>query len=235
MEKVFLHGENVVLSRERLTQIKEGLSLGEIEEIHPESFSQKGTGFFERQLFAGRRFLLLEFFEKDQIRQFDLEKFSAFLEGPDRPEGFIVWCGFEVTGSHHFLEIIRQNKFRETKFDISPRVFKLVDAFFEPRRSLAGLYQLAGKEFEWEKEGIFLVQMLIKRTRQLLWLLYEAGSFKKLHPFVQKKLRQSQSGFGQTSTLLKIYRKLSGLEKHLKSRAVDLETHFFLLYESLDT
>lgn len=235
MEKILLHGENTLLSRQRLSQIKDGLNSDELEEIRPEKFFRESVGFFERQLFGGRRFLLMEFFEKDELRKLDLNKLSSFLSGQDLPDGLIFWFGFELPSTNPLFKNIQEGIFQATKFDISPKVFKLVDAFFEPRRSLSRLYQLLGKDFEWEKDGSFLIFMLIKRTRQLLWFSHKASSFNGLHPFVQKKLSQGPLNLGQKFRLLKLYQNLVSIEKKLKSQATDLESRFFLLYESLPT
>lgn len=233
MEKILLHGENTLLSRQRLSQIKDGLDSGELEEIRPEKFFREGTGFFERQLFSGRRFLLMEFFEKDDLRKLDSNKLSSFLSGQDLPDGFIFWFGFELTASLPLFKNLQESRFQVTKFDISPKVFKLADAFFEPRRSLTNLYQLLGKNFEWEKEGSFLIYMLIKRTRQLLWFSHGAEAFSRLHPFVQKKLSQSSLNSNRPRRLLEVYQNLVSAERSLKSQSPDLESRFLLLYENL--
>ncbi len=233
MEKILLHGDNFLASRQQLFQLKERLGAAKLEEINASKFSSAGTGFFERQLFGGQRFLLLEFFEKEELKRLDLEKLVSFLDGPDLPDGFIIWCGFELTPANPFLKILQKEKFRGTKVDVSVRVFKLVDAFFEPNRNLFKLYQLAGNDFEWDKEGIFLVLMLTKRTRQLLWSFFQVEALKKLHPYVQNKLTQRAPSFRGAVRLIRLYKYLAALENNLKGRFVDLESHFFLMYESL--
>ena len=233
MEKILLHGENSLLSRQQLSKIKEGLAYGELEEVSVDKFAVGGIGFFERRLFGGRHFILLEFFEKEDLKRIDPEKLSNYLSGHDLPDGFVVWCGFDLTASSPLLKILQKEKFWETKVDVSVKVFNLVDAFFDSNRNLSKLYQWVGGEFEWEKEGIFLVLMLTKKTRQLLWSYYGSDSAKNLHPYVQKKLAQSVASLKEPPRLLKLYKSLALLESNLKSRFVDLESHFFLLYESL--
>lgn len=231
MNGYFLHGENLTLSRQKLMELRSGLTAEEFTNVSPSELSLKRTVIFEDGLFGQLRLFILEFFEKEDLPGFNVEKFARFLESPHLPQGFVIWFGFELSRSHELFKTLKLNKFLESKFDISPQVFKIVDAFFSPGRSRPLLYPLLSNFFSTESEGIFLVQMLIKHVRQLFWAFYEPPVWQVVHPFVRKKLSQELKIWGDPTRLLNLYRKLLSLEKSLKSGKVELASEVLILYD----
>lgn len=227
----FLHGENLTLSRQNLLELRDALGADGFTTVSAPDLSLKRATIFEDDLFGPSRLLILEFFEKEDLPGFDLEKFTRFLESPNLPPDFVIWFGFELPSSHGLFKILKLNKFVESKFEISPLVFRIVDAFFNPIRSRSLFYPLLTSFSSAEGEGIFLVQMLVKRVRQLFWALYQPPVWSSVHPFVKKKLGQEMKVWGDATKLLSLYRNLLNLERSLKSGKVELLSEILVLYE----
>lgn len=235
MTRIFLHGENILSSRQYLNELKTNFRVERWRSLAAADFVDRTVGFFERSFWEPSLFFLLEFFEKNELRDFRLEKLSSFLRSPDQPEGLLLWFGFEVPESNPLIRELRRNNFEEKKFNLSPQIFKLVDTFWE-RSGLDLTFPKALSTLPLpEKEQIFLVQMLIKRTRQILWATLGCLALKKVHPFIRQKIARTATRVGIKPRLAALYQGLVDLDQDLKSHETDWESRILLLYEKFIT
>ena len=225
MSRYILHGENTLASRQKLSEIKGSHD----PTLVSGGFSSSGLPQ-ENQMFSLSKVFVLEFFEKDQLRKFDAERFLSDLKIAGRDLTTVFWFGFELTASNKILTQSKAAGFRELKFSVSPLVFKLADSFFAPKGTKNSFYKNLSDFGGAKGDEVFLVQMLIRNARLKLWASFKNDSYNNLIGFSKK---QAEYGHHLTQKkLLGIFESLVALEKKVKSGPIDLVSHTLLLYES---
>lgn len=220
-----LHGENTLMSREKFNDLKSGFdpSLVSIQ-------SFREPPHLENQMFSQPKAVITEFFEKDDFKEFDQQKFFDYLDTVDRGTAIILWFCFELTISNTFLSQVKGRGFEEFKFSVSPLVFKIVDSFFEPKSQRLVFYRLLTDFGRTRGDEVFLIQMLIRKLRFGLWASLNNNSYKSMSGFIKR-----QAEFGKQvpqRTLTTLFESFVNLERKIKTGALDLTSSVLILYES---
>jgi len=225
MSCYIIHGENTQASRQKLSEIKGSFDPALVSDV-----SSSGSLPLENQMFSQPKVVVLEFFGKDQLREFEAERFFSDLKVAGRDLTAVFWFGFELTASNKILSRCKAAGFQELKFSVSPLVFKLADSFFAPRGSKRSFYKNLSDFSDTKGDEVFLVQMLIRNTRLKLWASFKNSSYNNLSGFSK---RQAQYGpHLNQKKLLSIFESLIFLERKVKSGPTDLVSNTLLLYES---
>lgn len=226
MSYYIIHGENVQLSRQKLYEIKSGFDQASVTE------ASLGQGIhLENTLFTQTNLVVLEIFESDQLKEFDMERYFENLKRAGNDLSAVLWFGFKLTKTNKVLVQCLKFGFLELKFSLSPIVFKLADCFFSPTSFKNKFYSLLYDFGRSKGDEIFLIQMLIKNSRLKLWSLFKNKSYLSLSGF-SKKQAELNSRLTKEK-LLKNFEDLVSLERRAKSGPVDLVSILLLLYESL--
>ena len=220
-----IHGENVLLSRDKLNDIKKGFDSSLIS-VQP----FRDPPYLENNMFSETKVIVIEFFEKDNLKVFNSERLLNSLKAANPQVSFVLWFGFEVTPSNKLLGQVKEQGFREMKFNVSLTVFKLADSFFAPKIHHITFYKLLCDFSRTRGDEVFFVQMLIRKVRFGLWASFDNASYRSLSGF----LKQSAE-FGKElpqDTMVRLYGSFVNLEGRLKSGTVDISSLALMLYES---
>ena len=221
--RYFFHGEDSRATREKLNELK-----CRFETLPLIVFSPSTVAFNQELLFSQPKFYLLEFFEKNELRIFSWPKFFRFLDsGPD--EVFAIWSNFEVSLNENLKTLYRKYLFQEVRINSSNLVFKTVDSFFNGNRDRPNFYGLINS---WSSQEIlFLVQMLIKRTRMILWRELSCQAYDSLKGFTRKVISESLPQATPVE-ILGLYWSLLDLERRVKTNEDDLLGRLLTVYEN---
>lgn len=216
-----IHGENSTLSRQKMNEIKDAFD--------PSLVFQNPSGLLGNSLFSTPGLILLEFFKKEELKTFAFEEFFKNLGRVGPKTQVALWFNFELGTSNKILSQSQNLNFKELKFSTSPVVFKIVDAFFAPKKFRSNFYRLLSDFSQRPGEEIFLLQMLIRHSRLYLWAGFENSSFKNLKGFTKN---QAQAGKEiALSRLVELFKRLVELEKQFKGGFLDLPSKLLVLYE----
>ncbi len=204
---IILHGENILLSRQRLTNEINNFKLknkGEIlrfngdeinllslkQALEPVNLLGEKCLVVIENLFSGRKTK-----EKEKIIDF-LKKIN--------PQNLLVWEGIKIDG-----RILAPFKTQILRFDLTPLIFHFLDSL-APKNSLQSLNLLHKCLAQESAESVFF--MLIRHIK-LLIIAFELGE-KGLNRMerwqIEKLIRQAQKF--TLFELLKIYRRLLKIE-----------------------
>lgn len=219
-----LHGENSLLSRQKLNEIIGPFDSGSVARC-----SLTSQPFFDNQLFAKQAVTLFEFLKKEEAKDFPADLFFSGFAGLKPETVVILWFDFELSPAHKLLTQALKAEFKEFKFPVAPVVFKIADAFFAPKNFRGNFYNLLAEFGAHSGEEIFLLQMIIRSARLFLWSSFNNQSFQKLKGFTR-----IQAGRGQTisqKSLTNLFAKLVDLEKRFKTGSLDLSSRLLVAYE----
>ncbi len=225
MSSYILHGENTQASRQKLYEIRSSFDPALVSSGSPE----EGLPL-ENQMFREPKAVVFEFFEKDQLRKFNAERFFNDLKRAGNGLTVVLWFGFEMTSANKVLAESRKNGFAELKFAISPMVFKLADLFFASKSPKNTFYSLLSDFGRSKGDDVFLVQMLIRNARLKLWASFKNNSYRNLSGFSKKQAERSRHL--TQKNLLKTFENLITLERKVKSGSVDLVSNILLLFSA---
>lgn len=219
-----LHGEDNRLSRQRLNEI-----IGPFDPAVVSRRSPSSSTFFDNQLFARQELVIFEFFKKEELKDFPAESFFEDLESSGPEIEVVFWFNFELSSSNKFLKQAQRKGFTELNFKVPQAVFKVVDAFFAPKKLRGRFYSLLADIALNSVDHLFLLQMLIRNLRLLIWASLNNRSFLNLVGFVRKK---SEAGKAiRPEKLVTLYGRLVDLEKRFKTGSPDLTSEILLAYE----
>lgn len=221
-----LHGEDTSISRQKLNEI---ISFSNPDGVYRQS--PVLNPILDNQLFAEPELKIIEFLKKDELKEFPAENFFKRVEELRPETAIILWFNFELSPVNKILAQAQRSGFKEFKFNISPVVFKIVDAFFAPKKLRGKFYSLLADFGLKSSDQLLLLQMITRGARLFLWASMDNHSFLSLKGFVR---RQAEAGkLMRAEKLIDLYSRLIDLERRFKVGSLDLTSELLILYEEV--
>lgn len=208
-----LHGENQVLSRKALGDLKENESKagkevivlsGDFELVELKQAVESNSLFGVDKVVVVENLLSA----KTNKRQNEIVEYLK----KEKIDNLIIWEGKELTPT-----VLKQFKAEPQIFKISPEIFKLMDSLKSKNEAnmLVNLQRCLKSE---EIELVFY--MFCRQVRMMIQTKGEKGLLKG-HPFVVEKVKKQAESFS-LEKLLELHRKLYEIDKRQKTGATPL-------------
>ncbi len=231
--RYLIHGQDSAASRERLAQIREELGPFWSSPLSSSDPERGGNYYSQTFLFEKPRAYIFEFFNKDDFKNFNWEALLPELPSEQKTDVFVIlWFSFELPVAHKLFQAAKRRDFTELKFDLKTEVFKLADMFFSLDRSSVGRRAFYTKLWHFCRGGeepIFLVQMVVRKLRTLLWRNFKNVSYRELPPWLRRTVDSSLSL--TSDQLLGVYQCLVSLERKLKTSGGEAFSELLVIYE----
>lgn len=209
---VVIHGDNIVISRKKLTDLKEGFTGGEVLHLQGDgtSITDVVQVFESQSLFDKRRLIVLERFIETKDKAL-IASIVNHLKN-DLAHEVIFWEPKEI--KKELLALLPKHA-EVFFFKQEQLLFQFLDSIWpgNTKKILSLLYEVRKRE-----EDELLLYMLVRQFRLLLAMTTHASisEAKRLAPWQQQKLERQARQFGEEKLTL-LYKKLFQIERGVKT------------------